>query len=521
MNSGRAALLSPPVAPISDRQQGQRWAHAFLAVTLIALLLIYLPTASTIVAVWWRSPTFNHGFLILPVAGWLIWHRRARLATIAHRPWLPGLVLLAVLGAVWMLAAVANVRVVQQYCLILMCIATTAILLGRGVTVAIAFPLLYTLLAVPFGEIFMPPLIEFTARFTVALLQLVGIPVFHENNFISLPSGNWSVAEACSGLRYLVASLALGMLYACVNYHSATKRMVFIAISLVLPIIANGLRACMVVLIGHWSDMRLAAGVDHLIYGWAFFGIVMTVLFWCGAYWRDVTPVAAPSTVTSVAAHAMPAQFARPAIAIVALSAVWPLLAASILRAAVDPAPEPPLRLAPAAAPWSTSHMRPGDWHVMHRGAPQRISNSYSDGRRNVTLQLTWYRHQSEGAELLAPVRRTVVSGAPQWEEVASRRRTISIAGRKLTVRQSVQQAANYKLLVWRWYRQDGAETASPQLLKLLLAKAKLTGGKDSGAEMVIASAYDEQPMQAEVAMRDLLAVMLPAIDEGLRHVER
>ncbi|WP_432377838.1 exosortase A [Duganella sp. P38] len=525
MSGAHPALLSPlPPTPGPQPLASLRWAHASLAVTLLALLLIYLPTASTVVSVWWRSPTFNHGFLILPLAGWLIWRRRALLSTLPRAPWLPGMAVLALLGAAWMVSAVANVRVLQQYCLVLMCITAVATLLGRKITAALAFPLAYTLLAVPFGEVLMPPLVDFTATFTVTLLQLAGIPVFHENNFIALPTGNWSVADACSGLRYLIASLALGMLYACINYQSTLKRTIFIAISLLLPVIANGVRACMVVLIGHWSDMKLAAGVDHLIYGWVFFGLVMALLFRCGAHWRD--PDAQRSMPDAVTApsrleHAPAAHFARTATAIVSVSAIWPLLAAMALRAPVDLSPEPILSLQPPPAPWRASAMRAGDWHMLHRGTPQRVSNNYSDGRRSVSLQLTWYRHQAEGAELLAPVRRTVVSGAPQWEEVASRHRTITIGGRQLAVRQSVQQAANYKLLVWRWYRQDGIDTASAQLLKLLLARAKLSGGNDAGAEIVVASVYEEQPVQAEAAMRDLLAALLPAIDQALRHVER
>ncbi|MBV7534760.1 exosortase A [Duganella sp. sic0402] len=520
MKAAHAALLSA-VATHPVRSPGMRWQHGCLVVTLLILLAVYLPTASTIVSVWWRSPTFNHGFLILPVAGWLIWRQRLRLAGIARQPWRAGLMLVAALGAAWMLAAVANVQVLQQYCLVLMCIVTVVTLYGTNLASAIAFPLAYTLLAVPFGEIFMPPLIDFTAHFTVTLLKLAGIPVFQENNYIALTTGNWSVAEACSGLRYLVASLALGMLYACINYQSMVKRLIFIGISLLLPILANGLRACMVVLIGHWSDMKLAAGVDHLVYGWLFFGAVMTVLFCCGAYWRDAEPPLISAPGARPMPQTPPKRFIATAIAIVGLGAIWPPLAAYILRPPLDDMPEQKLSLAPPAKPWRASRMRAGDWHMLHRGAPQRIAQNYSDGQRVVSLQLTWYRHQTEGAELLAPVRRTVVAGAPQWEEVSASRRKLMLAGRELTVRQSIQQAAHYKLLVWRWYRQGEVETASPQMLKLLLAKAKLTGDSDAGAEIIIASAYDEQPVRAEAAMRALLTTMLPAIDQGLAHVNR
>lgn len=523
MNAGRAALLSPR-PPVAAPQPA--WPRSLppwsLALAVLAILLMHLPTASAIVAIWLRSPTFNHGLLVLPVAAWLAWRQRARLEDLMPRPWPPALGLLALLGLAWMLAALALVQVVQQYCLALMCIATVAAVLGLPVTRALAYPLAYSLLAVPFGEVFIPPLIDFTARFTVALLQAGGIPVFHENNFIALPSGNWAVADACSGLRYLIASLALGMLYAGVNYRRPGKRLAFIAVALVLPVIANGLRACMVVLIGHWSDMRLAAGVDHLIYGWVFFGLVMALLFWCGGYWRDADVPVPPFGRLAATARVPAAAFVRMALGAVAVCAAWPLLAALLLRApAPDLTPAPQLALAPPPAPWQASPLRPGDWLAPHRGQPQRLSANYRDGRRLVSLQLTWYRHQSAGAELLAPVRRTVVSGMPQWEEVRSEPRTLHIGNRQLAVRQSVQQAANYKLLVWRWYRQDGVETTSPQHLKLLLAKSRLLGSGDSGAEVVLASPYDEQPAQAAAAMQDLLAAMLPAIDRSLSDVER
>jgi exosortase len=68
--------------------------------------------------------------------------------------------------------------------------------------------------------------------------------------------------EACSGVRYLISSVTLGCLYAYLTYQSTKKRLLFIAVSIVVPIIANGLRAYMIVMIGHLSGMELATGGD-------------------------------------------------------------------------------------------------------------------------------------------------------------------------------------------------------------------------------------------------------------------
>lgn len=540
--SADPVTLPPPVRRPLAKPAGvaaRALAYGCVAFALCAVLLMHLATLNAIVSVWLVSETFAHGFVIPPIVGWMIWRRRRHLSTLPVKPGPAALLALAALGALWLLSAVANVNVLQQYCLAVMLGVSVLALLGGAYTRAIAFPLCYLLLAVPFGEIFIPPLIEFTARCTVLLLQLVGIPVFRENNFLSLPSGNWSVVEACSGLRYLIASLALGAMYAYTNYRSLRRRLLFIAVSAVVPVFANAVRAFSIVLIGHWSDMTLAIGIDHLIYGWVFFGAVSAALFWVGARWRETdenerqqsehnhhggtdkpTPQRAMPGISASLAAPTAASFVRMAIAVVAIAAIWPVLAHVALRpAAADSRPAPALTLLPPPAPWRASPLQAADWHVLHLGQPQRWSSRFDDGRRAVSLQLTWYRHQVRHSELLASVRRQVVDGMPRWNEISSTRRDVGIGERRLTVLQSVEQAAGVKLLVWRWYRQNGTDTASPQRMKLMLAKSKLLGGDDSAAEIVLASPYDEDAAVAERAMHDLLLAMLPAIDQGLRHV--
>src|SRR5690606_32354628 len=112
-------------------------------------------------------------------------------------------------------------------------------------------------------------------------------PVFREGLHFTLPTGRWSVVEACSGLRYLIASLALGVLYAYLQFRTLRYRLAFVALAILVPIVANWVRAYGIVMLGHVSNMKIAAGADHLIYGWVFFGMVMALLFWIGSRWRE------------------------------------------------------------------------------------------------------------------------------------------------------------------------------------------------------------------------------------------
>jgi exosortase A len=159
--------------------------------------------------------------------------------------------------------------------------------LGTAALRLLAFPLAFLFFAVPFGEFLMPTLIDRTADVTIWALRLTGVPVYREGNFFTIPTGRWSVVEACSGLRYLIASLMVGCLFAYLSYRTLRRRAIFVACAIAVPIVANWIRAYMIVMLGHLSGNRLAVGADHLLYGWVFFGVVMALLFFIGARWRE------------------------------------------------------------------------------------------------------------------------------------------------------------------------------------------------------------------------------------------
>jgi len=137
------------------------------------------------------------------------------------------------------------------------------------------------------GENLIPQLQDITAWFTVAFLKLNGIPVFVDGLYIQIPTGMFEVAVACSGIRYLIASIAVGTLFAYLTYTKTHKQIIFILFSMFMPILANGIRAYGIVAIAYYSDMKYATGVDHLIYGWLFFGVVIMLMFWVGGLFAD------------------------------------------------------------------------------------------------------------------------------------------------------------------------------------------------------------------------------------------
>jgi exosortase A len=502
---GVIGVAAPPAA---------RAALLLVAVCLLVPFGLYLGTVKSIVAIWNSSETFAHGYAILPISLWLAWRRREEFARHPVSPWWPALAPLALAGAAWLLATTADVQVLRQYAFVAMVLLTALALLGPRLARAMAFPLLFLLFAVPFGEIFVAPLINFTADFTVAAVRAVGIPVLRNGARFELPSGTWSVVEACSGVRYLISSVTLGCLYACLTYRGTWRRLAFIGLSVVVPVVANGLRAFMIVMIGHLSGMKLATGVDHLIYGWLFFGLVMFIMFWIGSWWREdeAAPVAAPGAQPAAPVQAPFGQLVRVAAAAVLTAALWPAIAHYNEQANLNPAP---VRLGPVAIDWQPVPAFT-DWAPHFVDPDAGYSGAWrGDATAPVGMAILYYRNQAGAHKLISSVNR-LAGQKDAWHETGSTIRTESLAGRTLALRETTMQAGERSLLVWQSLWSGGQYTTSSYMGKLLQVRSKLMSEGDDGAALMVYAPYTEHPEQARTALRAFMSTQFTHIDAAL-----
>src|SRR3546814_16784781 len=69
------------------------------------------------------------------------------------------------------------------------------------------------------------------------------LPAAVDGVLITIPNGYFEVAEACSGAKFVIAMIAYGTLVANVCYVSWSRRAAFMVMALVVPVLANGLRA--------------------------------------------------------------------------------------------------------------------------------------------------------------------------------------------------------------------------------------------------------------------------------------
>jgi exosortase A len=267
-----------------------RWSAA--AIVWIAafglVLIVYLPTWREMIGLWGSTDSYTHGPMVPLISGWLIWRLRSTLFN-RHTPSPStlGAASLIACALMWALGDLIQVAAIRHFAVMLMVIALTYAVFGVSIFKAIFFPLFFLLFAVPFGDFLTEPMMEQTADFTVLALQWSGIPVYREARHIQIPTGNWAVVEACSGTRYLIASVMLGSLFAYLFYRSARKRMLFAAASIIIPIIGNWVRAYLIVMVGHLSKNQYGVGADHVLFGWVFFGVLIYAMFAIGARWRE------------------------------------------------------------------------------------------------------------------------------------------------------------------------------------------------------------------------------------------
>lgn len=252
----------------------------FLLLTLSYFL--FQNAIASAVHIWTISEIFNHCFLVMPAALYLIYRKRFELFSVEIKPYYPAYAIILSILIVQVFAEIGDIKVLSHIALFTFIPFSIIAFLGLKASKLIAFPLAFMLLAVPFGEEFIPYLQSITADMSVSMLRAAGIPVFRSGLYIDIPAGKFLVAEACSGISFLISSIAFGSLYAYLSFETTRAKIGFLLLSIAIPIFANSVRVFGIISIAHVSEMKYAVGADHLIYGWFFYLVVLILLFTLG-----------------------------------------------------------------------------------------------------------------------------------------------------------------------------------------------------------------------------------------------
>lgn len=502
------------VAIVESRTGAAPWRMLGVALLLAGLALGGMFWREIIGAwrVWVASPTYNHCFLVLPIALYLIWDRRATL-DVAPRADFRALFLLPLLSLAWLAASVLGVLELQQFVFVTILQATLLAALGWPLYKRLLGPMLYLYLLVPSGEVLVPTLQDVTARFAVWLLQLCHVPVFSDGIMISIPEGDFIIAEACAGLRFLIASIAFGAFFALLVYRSWWKRAAFMAASLVIPIFANGLRAFGIIYLAHLTDNVTAVEADHIVYGWGFFTLILFVLIVVGMRFADRRlPVARAAASTGAFAVRAPL---IAVVAAVALSAIGP----AYLTLLDNARPVDLSRVAPppVLAPW-TAHADDKDtWHPVIVTPDRAFRDGFDASGHDVERYIALYAAHGRHNTLVRSENR--IADGDVWARSTLSSMRVELAGRPVTLSVAEIHNGASARLVWYFYVVDGMITASPAEAKLIQARAIVAGRDSVAAFVAIATPLDNGATAARQVLANFLNAMgpLPAYLDRVR----
>jgi exosortase D (VPLPA-CTERM-specific) len=516
------------------RQAGWLWWLAAAAI----LVGGYLAFAYAIEAMLqkWTLEEFSHGYLILPVAAYLAWQQRATLiAASTAGAWTgPLIVLLAALMAV--AGRLSSLVTLEQLALLGVILGLVVGLWGwRGARI-LRSPLTIMLFMIPLPSMIMNNLSAqlqlVSSTLGVWLIRLVGVSVFLEGNVIDLGSYRLEVAEACSGLRYLLPLMTLAFLIAYLYRAPLWKRAIVFISSVPLTVLTNSARIALIgVTVDRWGP-AMAEGALHEVQGWMMFMISTVVLLLevmiLSKVGRDRRPWQQAFGLRSARGGTSPSsgpRLAQRALPVTAFVASILLLTFGIAVAATAV----PVSVVPARQNFATFPLVVGEWHGA-RTALDRIyvdalklddyvmANYQNSANLPVNLYVAWYDRQSTGESTHSP-RACLPGGGWQIHELRQVQLATAVKGHTLMVNRALIQHGDARQLVYYWFVQRDRVVTDEYLVKWYLLVDSLTRHRTDGALVrliVPIGASAGAVRDADLTLNRFVATFEPVLDRYL-----
>lgn len=263
-----------------------------LAAPFALLLIIYLPALIDLVGDWWRDSNYSHGFLIPVVSGYLLWKKRDELRAAASQTDYRGLVLVALGMLMFVFANGGAEYFTLRVSFVVSLFGLIWFLFGRIVIGKSWFELAFLIFMIP-----IPYVIYFAATFpmqllaskiTASILNLIGMGAIRQGNIIHIQGYSLEVAEACSGMRSVMALLALGALYAYTTQRRFSGKLILFLSTIPIAVVANVIRVFVTSLLAYTVTEKVTHEPLHSIMGLSVFVIAFILMFLVGQLLKRV-----------------------------------------------------------------------------------------------------------------------------------------------------------------------------------------------------------------------------------------
>ena len=484
------------------------WTTALIgfAFFILTVLIAHDHVFVTLVKMWSTSSAFHHGFLVAPLSVWMIAANTRRTQT-QPRPYMPAALIFVLANLAWLAGVAASVQLVEQLSFVAMLIAGFVGVFGKSLGKENAFPLGFLFFMVPFGSLLLAPMQTMAAEVVVALLNIVGTGARLDGVMITTAAGRFEVAEACAGLQFLMAAIMAAALVAHLAFENWRKKILFIAGAIVIGIIANWVRAFVIVLIATKSDMAFGTGNEHFIMGWVFYGVLMIALVGMGKKFADkVIPTQQyPSPTNNPSYGSKPASLFLMATALVLSSTI--IYGRLVVEA--TPAVSTPGVLPFFNAPGWRLSAPSTNWRPAFAHADRVVHASYISEAEQVFVSNAYFKYDRKGGEIGGYDSEAGQFG--EWRRVRTIKATVMSEGRVETTRVHVlEHPSGVRIAATRLFWLGGAQYNSPMKLKADLASQKLRGVKNPGGVIYLAAPIKHSETAAINDIRSFLLYREP-----------
>lgn len=499
-----------------------RLAGPSVVVLLLLTLVVYQQTVLYLTGLWNQLSIgeYAHGYLVLAISGYLIFNNRQRLSALTPCPEYRALVAVVAASMLWMVSALVGVQMLQAMALLLLVLVIVWAVLGNQVIRVLAFPILFISFAVPIWFPLSPVLQNLTADVVFWMIRLLNVPALRLDNMIVLPAGTLSITEACSGLRYLLAALTLGTLYAYINYSSLLARLLIVLVAAAAAVLANLLRVFIVVYLGYTTDMQHTFVHDHLSLGWYLFGGLVAILLFFDTYLHRRQPLVESDgsqmlheEKTSMVGKKSLLYYFILIVVGGLLVSLAPAVVSRINHQSADQVVNVVPELPEAAGGWLRSVAGSDDWMPVYHGAVNQ-KRFYQKDNNEVVLYMGYYPVQSQGEELINEL--NYISNKKVWRTIYPRAR-IQDMGHRQVLEQLLDNGAKKQRLVWYWYNIAGTPTTNIYEAKVLQALGLLTGKPWAFVVAVAAQTGDDTELTRQVLKDFTQSIEEPMKEEMVR----
>ncbi len=206
---------------------------------------------------------YSHGFLVPFVSAFFIYQQKDRLREIEQGSCLPGLFLMGFALLLHALGTALYIFSMSGVSLFFLAIGMSLFLFGAKISKIIWFPLVFLIFMFPLPQSVIGlvsfPLKMLTAKSGIWLVGSLGIPIHGEGFNIFIPAGHLLVGNPCSGLRTLIAFLALGSVFAYLTPVSTGRKWILFFITIPIALLSNVVRVPILILVPHYWGLEAAA----------------------------------------------------------------------------------------------------------------------------------------------------------------------------------------------------------------------------------------------------------------------